>query len=847
MWVKGAKLIDTVPVPAPTPACNSSQPYSLAQMLRDQGRDAAALQNITMQPGEEILVEIGGNDYAGLDLKISRSAEVWDLARDFSLEQNPSGPWAYGTLAIAEGRPAEFVAYDSVHPDFDPDRRGLLGRRQQAWFSKSRAPHLSLMKSRGGSPARREIRFASGPAVYLEALLGGRYVGRYWASDGRINVPYERWAAEAFQIEINQEPVTGDWQWSGASEQPRTERGGRHFVVELANARRPLAVKVHTVLDATPVFTRWLEIQNRDQKPMALTAVWPWTSQLLANAVFWGNPDPPKRFEHAFTLGCFTRSDHCWEGWFNWQPVAAGHTVVGCDKGQCYDDPFFLLRNEGTGQYLVGQLAWSANWRLELDYRTSGVRSLRFRVGPVATDALRVVAPNETVATPAVHLGLVGEDLDGTVQALHEHLRKSVIPTRKANRSFLIQYAVPGDQGYLSETFGNPANYTEQTTLKHVDLAAAIGAELFIMDAGWWENQGDWFPSPTRFPRGLTPIVDYCHRKGLRFGLYGEIEKASPGSKVAGQHPDWIEWHKPYPVLDLARPEVAAYMESALGGMIDQFRLDLFRLDFNTPSATPFEGRSHARDGFAENNFWRYYDSFYQIFDRIHRKYPALVLQQAACGGGRNDLGTAGRFHEQYLTDGLRMPYELQNYCGQTLGLPPEGILIAHGADGGGGVGQAENFATYLRMTYSLSTPWVFFGMVAPSLGELSPARRDAFLRYGRIYREFIRPLWPSCRMYHHAPVNAHGGVESSPWFAVEFAAPDQRRGWATIVRIGHGPSDTYSFRPRGLDVTRRYRVTFDRLGRTITLDGWSLLREGLPIRLEAFMSSELLLFDAEP
>jgi putative component of membrane protein insertase Oxa1/YidC/SpoIIIJ protein YidD len=133
----------------------------------------------------------------------------------------------------------------------------------------------------------------------------------------------------------------------------------------------------------------------------------------------------------------------------------------------------------------------------------------------------------------------------------------------------------------------------------------------------------------------------------------------------------------------------------------------------------------------------------------------------------------------------------------------------------------------------------------SPSLGELNPQVRERFLHYVKIYKEFIRPLLPTCKMYHHAPVSSHGGVESTDWFAMEFAAPDRTKGWATIVRIGESESDTYPFRPRGLDPGKTYRVTFDSMSTTATIDGLRLLQEGVPIRRESLASSELLLFEA--
>ena len=103
----------------------------------------------------------------------------------------------------------------------------------------------------------------------------------------------------------------------------------------------------------------------------------------------------------------------------------------------------------------------------------------------------------------------------------------------------------------------------------------------------------------------------------------------------------------------------------------------------------------------------------------------------------------------------------------------------------------------------------------------------------------------------------------------MEYAAPDRSRGWATIVRMRNGKGDLfvyhygneviddntgtadchyaeeqYTFHPRGLDPARTYRVTFDSLESTVTADGLSLIRDGVPVRLENVGMSELLLFE---
>jgi alpha-galactosidase len=844
LWIKGTEFIHAFPIPPQSGMCNSKSPKSFLTMVTEQGGNPNGLNEVSFKTGEQIIVLLGGNDFTGIDLSIKSKDEEWSLSKNFDNQTNPNGEWVYGQNESAADAPPHLVPYDQLIESFDPDGKALFGAAQSAWIGSTFPAHLSLMKSRGTSPQKCELRFTSGDEIFVESLLAGKWVNRHWGSDGHINVPYDRWMEESFSVEVNGEVCSGEWKLVSVSEEPSVEVGQKHSIVQLSNSTCKVSLKIHTVLDGTPIITRWLEMTNESDAQMPVTGLNPWLGILTSNSQFWGNAEPPKRFETPFSLGYFTNPDHCWEGWFDWKPVEEGVTQFGCDKGQCYDDPFFVIRNQGTGQLLIGELGWSGNWRMELNFTREGRDTVRVKVGPWASDPLIVLAPGETFNSPAMHMGTVTGDLDKAIQAMHQHVRGSVIPKRPEDRSYLIQYAVPGDQGYLSERFGDPAGYTEESVLRNVEIASAIGTELFIMDAGWWENQGDWEPSKNRFPRGLDPIVEAIHAKGMLFGIYGEVEKAGPMSKLAKEHPDWIEWHAPYPVLNLSKPEVASYLEETLSGMIERLHLDLFRLDFNTPSAERFEGKPNDRNGLAENNFLRYYDNFYSIFARIHAKYPKLILQQAACGGGRNDLGTAGRFHEEYLTDGLRVPYVVQNYCGQTMVLPPECLIIAIGADGGGSGGNAEDFQTYLRVTYTLSTPWVFFGMTAPDMSLLTPERREEFLRYAGIYKNFIRPLWPTSQVFHHAPISAQGGVDSSCWFAQEYSAPDGTKGWAVIIKIKDSTEMAYMLHPKGVRPEKSYKVTLDNQSSSVVIDGFRLQQEGIRIPLEAIGSSELILIE---
>jgi Glycosyl hydrolase family 36 C-terminal domain len=103
-----------------------------------------------------------------------------------------------------------------------------------------------------------------------------------------------------------------------------------------------------------------------------------------------------------------------------------------------------------------------------------------------------------------------------------------------------------------------------------------------------------------------------------------------------------------------------------------------------------------------------------------------------------------------------------------------------------------------------------------------------------------------TCKVYHHAPVNATGGSESGNWFAQEFTSPDRTKGWATIISLAKEGSASYVLKPRGLDSRKQYKVTFDNTGQTKIINAATLMREGITVQPTDQVASELLLFEAK-
>ena len=80
----------------------------------------------------------------------------------------------------------------------------------------------------------------------------------------------------------------------------------------------------------------------------------------------------------------------------------------------------------------------------------------------------------------------------------------------------------------------------DETTMRaEMEHAAALGSELFVIEAGWYtgadtENPSDfdqglgtWEVDPVRFPSGMSALKDYAHGLGMKFVIWVEPERVN--------------------------------------------------------------------------------------------------------------------------------------------------------------------------------------------------------------------------------------------------------------------------------------------------------------------------------
>jgi alpha-galactosidase len=501
----------------------------------------------------------------------------------------------------------------------------------------------------------------------------------------------------------------------------------------------------------------------------------------------------------------------------------------------------FMLRNNATGEFFIGQLAWTGGYSFGFDLdvemgKSGDTAGLTFNAGPDAQAPLRVIALGETIATPEMHLGLVFGDLDAAGQAMHTHLRRSVFLPQTRGRGGLIESGI-----------GPELEITTEQVNHAIDVAAEMGAEVFFIDASWyappgsfwWKMVGDSVVNRQRFPQGLDPFRERVHAAGMLWGLWMDAERIGDTSRVVKEHPDWLAMsydgeRKMGGQLDLTNPDAAKWMESEIARVLEDYKLDFFRLDYNT---SPGRGIKVMRDGFVENGYWRYYQALYGIYSRLRGRFPNVVFENCAGGGGRTDIGMVRWFHHTDVTDWQIAPRSFMITNGMTMALPPESVDRLLGGQSGQTAG---DFDFQSRLLLFMEPK---FGFLYPLGAPPNPVFLERAKHWVDLYKHFVRPFVSTSRIYHHTPEVS--GVDPHGWGVLELASEDRSKDICGVFQLSAPTETHYLLRPRGLDIAKRYRVTFDNLGETTAIDGYTLIEQGITIRLEGALTSELLLFEA--
>lgn len=459
-----------------------------------------------------------------------------------------------------------------------------------------------------------------------------------------------------------------------------------------------------------------------------------------------------------------------------------------------YDTAFVLVAGTPSFGHRRGQVwglhtAWSGNHRTlaERSHHQPGLLG----GGELLTAGEVRLAPGESYTSPWTY-GSWGVGLDALAGRFHRWMRARPQHPRTPRPVTLNTW----EAVYFAHDLDR---LTELA-----DAAAAIGAERYVLDDGWFGSRrddtrglGDWYVSADVWPEGLHPLVDHVTGLGMQFGLWVEPEMVNPDSDLARAHPDWIlrvPARLPRParhqqVLDLAHPDAYAYILERLDALLTEYRIGYLKWDHNRDLVDA----GHAGVAGVHGQTL----AVYRLLDELRARHPGVEIESCSSGGARVDLEILQRTDRIWGSDCIDA-LERQQIQRWTNLLVPLELIGAH-------VGSGTAHSTGRRHALSFRAGTALFGHLGIEwdLREADAAQRAELAAWVAAYKELRGLLHTGTAVHadvadpsHHVHgVVAHDGSDAV--FAVVATATSDALPTGRLTFPGLDPDATYHVRPQ--------------------------------------------------
>ncbi|HEY0186975.1 MAG TPA: glycoside hydrolase family 36 protein [Cellulomonas sp.] len=308
---------------------------------------------------------------------------------------------------------------------------------------------------------------------------------------------------------------------------------------------------------------------------------------------------------------------------------------------------------DADGRALVWQVESNGPWLWQLGERVDGVYLTLLGPTDVEHHWSRPLAPGESFSTVPVAVAVSAAGADGAIAELTGYRRHVLRPHPDRTELPVIF------NDYMNTLMGDP---TTAALLPLVDAAAEAGAEYFCIDCGWYDDGGDWWPSvgawtpsSTRFPGGLTEVLDHIRSRGLRPGIWLEPEVVGVDSPVAGTLPGSaflqrdghrLRTHQRYH-LDLRDPAARAHLDRVVDHLVGDLGIRFFKLDYNINADAGTDHDAPSRgDGLLEAG-----RAYLAWLDGVLDRHPDLTVETCSSGSMRSDGATLAHSQLQSTSD----------------------------------------------------------------------------------------------------------------------------------------------------------------------------------------------------
>ncbi|WP_255574352.1 alpha-galactosidase [Halobacillus sp. Nhm2S1] len=565
---------------------------------------------------------------------------------------------------------------------------------------------------------------------------------------------------------------------------------------------------MYTIFRNLPVLTRSNRLTNNGEEPV-----------ILKHSMSASIDLPDADYEMVHLSGAWARERH-----IETRKLTPGVSSIGSMRGASshQHNPFLALKRkettEDSGEAMAMQFVYSGNFLAQAEVDQYDTTRLSMGIHPQAFQWK--LAQGDSFQNPEVILTYTENGLNEMSQSFHDLHRSHLIAPRwmKKERPVLIN-------NWEATYF----DFNEEKLDRFTDEARDLGVELFVLDDGWFGKRnddttslGDWFVDEKKLPNGIGTLAEKVKAKGLQFGLWFEPEMISPESELMKQRPEWIvgpphrhqTLERNQKVLDFANPQVVDYLFERMCALIDETELDYIKWDMNRNITEPYSQYLYDQVNF----FHQYILGVYELYERLTTKYPDVLFESCAGGGGRFDAGLLYYAPQAWTSDDTDAVERLKIQYGTSLAYP----LCSMGSH----VSAVPNHQTYRNTPLKFRADVAYFGTFGY---EFDPSQLNEEEK--AIVKEQITEFQSLRRLIHSGTFYRLASPfenQDTAWMVVSEGKTEAVIGWYRAHYFPN-PKNDQVLKLSGLDPRKRYEIE----GMTATFYGDELMHRGLPLGVE--------------
>jgi len=447
--------------------------------------------------------------------------------------------------------------------------------------------------------------------------------------------------------------------------------------------------------------------------------------------------------------------------------------------------------NDTSGEAISFHLGWSGNHRLCCEELHDG-RAL-VQLGELLFPGEIILQSGESYTSPKLFVSYSDMGFSKIAEKNHSFVRNKLL------RQHIHAKARPVHFNTWEAVY---FDHQPDSIKSLASEAAAVGAERFILDDGWFKSRnndhaglGDWFVDESVYPDGLTPIIDHVHSLGMEFGLWLEPEMVNPDSDLYRKRPDWVLNANGSPqvmarnqlVLDLTRDDVVKFLYECIDKLLTQYDIQYIKWDMNRDVHQPVNNLGRA-------GIHKQTQSLYTLIDNIRQAHPKLEIESCASGGGRADYGILRYTDRIWTSDSNDAIDRLSIQKGFSLFFPPE-VMGSH-------VGPSQCHITGRKLNMNLRASTALFGHmgIEVDIRQLEREEKSILKSAVLLYKRF-RSLIHRGRLLRF-PTNDHADS-----FAI-FSSDNKLALFSYVDIYGHQRAYPGYYFFRGLHRLSKYRVS---------------------------------------